>query len=175
MLALGCSASPSTPETSTEPPSNRDKALRALKEQAEEVGRAIFAEDHAKVVAGMPSKVVELAGGREQMIRLLELNARAMKSRGSSIRTVKFEEPSGIAEGEKDLFGIVPFTMEMTVGPRLGSQKSFLIGVSSDDGKTWEFVDGGQADSTKVKRLFPNFPERLRLPEKQPIIVHDKN
>jgi hypothetical protein len=57
----------------------------------------------------------------------------------------------------------------------LSELAGIIIGVASEDGKTWKFVDGGQADSTRVKRLFPNFPERLRLPEKQPIIVHDKN
>lgn len=169
LLIAGCSAS--TPEGSSGTPARAENPRLKLKEQAEEVVQAIRTEAHVKLVDRMPAKIVELAGGRESMIQLLERNAEGMKSRGAFIRSVKLEEPSGVAEAKGDLFGIVPYTLEMTVGGVRGRQKSFLIGISSDGGTSWAFVDGGQADAAKVKRLFPNFPEQLRLPEKQPIVM----
>ena len=41
-----------------------------------------------------------------------------------------------------------------------------MIGVSSDLGKTWVFVNG-DFDLAKVKLVLPTLPEQLKLPEKQ--------
>jgi hypothetical protein len=101
------------------------------------------------------------------MMRLLKYMAAEMKARGSSIVSITYEDPSEIAEGGGQMFGILPFTMEMTAARGQGSQRSFLIGVSSDRGKTWTFIDGVQANPGNVKQLVPDFPEKLHLPQIQ--------
>lgn len=175
-LLLGCSGSHSAPEASIPPPPlefNRAEALKTLQDQAHELGHAIVAGDNEKMVDGTHPKIVALAGGREQMIRLLELTAKGMQSAEGSIQDVQFEEPSGLEEGGDQLFGIVPFTLEIMVGQVHSSRKSFFLGVSNDGGDNWKFVEAGQINSAKVKDFFPNYPEKLQLPEKLPLIVND--
>jgi hypothetical protein len=143
---------------------DRREALERMKEQAEELCRAVRDNDHAKVADHTHPKVVAQAGGRERMIQALELNAEQMKSRGSSIRSVEIGIPTGLVEQDGERVGIIPFTLELEAAGRRGSQGSFLVGVSSDGGRTWSFVDGSQAGSGKLKRLFPNLPDTLQLP-----------
>jgi hypothetical protein len=53
------------------------------------------------------------------------------------------------------------------------SQKTFLIGISSDKGKTWTFING-DLDIKRVKSVFPNLPEKLKLPDKEkPVLEND--
>jgi hypothetical protein len=145
-----------------------------MKAQAEELGQAIVANDHERIVDGTHPKIIEKAGGRDQMIALLEFNAQQMKSNGSTIQSVSFDTPADLAEGGAELFGIIRYSLVMTVRGRQANQRFFLIGVSEDGGRIWKFVDGGQADLAKVRKLFPNFPGQLRLPEKEPLVVSDK-
>lgn len=43
--------------------------------------------------------------------------------------------------------------------------KSYLLAISSDQGKTWTFMDGGNLVDPKMReKLVPNFPEKLKLP-----------
>jgi len=45
--------------------------------------------------------------------------------------------------------------------------RTWLLGVSSDQGKTWTFIDGGKLNAEAIKQYFPNFPAKLTLPAKQ--------
>jgi hypothetical protein len=40
----------------------------------------------------------------------------------------------------------------------------FLIGISSDRGSTWTFIDGTQATKEELAQLVPDFPAQLSLP-----------
>jgi hypothetical protein len=52
-------------------------------------------------------------------------------------------------------------------------QKSFVIGVSGDEGKSWVFVNG-DVDIKQVKKVLPNLPDELKRPEKQkPVFKKD--
>jgi hypothetical protein len=45
-----------------------------------------------------------------------------------------------------------------------------VIGVSTNNGKSWTFVNG-DLDIKKVKQLLPNLPESLKLPERQKPVI----
>ena len=65
-----------------------------------------------------------------------------------------------------DLYIVVPFLLEMKAPGGKLLQKSFVIGVSSDQGKTWTFVNGDQ-EMKKIKQVLPDLPDKLKLPERQ--------
>ena len=44
---------------------------------------------------------------------------------------------------------------------------SYLLAVSTDQGATWRFIDGSGIDKAFLKKLFPTFPAKLKLPEKK--------
>jgi hypothetical protein len=156
LLLSGCSSS-----------IDREEMRRTLKSQAQETARAMVEDDHPRMVDFTHPKVVELSGGREKMVQMLEAISRDMKGRWPS-RVAVVEDPTGMTEAGGDWYGIVPFTLQMTGKEMRGSLSSALIGVSSDGGRHWKFVDAGGKDLRQVKQLLPNFPEGLRLPVQRP-------
>jgi hypothetical protein len=156
----------------SEPPLlKRDELYAAMKEQAGQMCLAIVAADHAKVADCTHPNVVELAGGRDRAVQFIKMTLEDMKSRGTAIQSVVVGEPSEVFKQAGDVYSVVPFTLEMDVGGQRLKQGSFLVGISSDGGRTWKFVDGNQGDRAKLERILPNLPKGLRLPEKQQPVV----
>jgi hypothetical protein len=137
-----------------------------VKKKAQEVGEALKKDDYAKVVDLTYPKVVELMGGREKMIIALTDGMKQLKEKGFSFRSVKVGEPAEFVAGEKDTFVVVPTTTEMTAPGGKITVKSYLLGISSDGGKVWTFVDGnGIGTVERREKILPKLPEKLKLPE----------
>ena len=59
-------------------------------------------------------------------------------------------------EGD-NTFVIVPETVEIQLPKDKMEVKSYLLGISADDGKTWKFLDGAELKSaTCCRRCRPN-------------------
>jgi hypothetical protein len=66
------------------------------------------------------------------------------------------------------LFGVLPATLQVSFPQGTVTQKSYLLGISTDKGKTWKFVDGAGMDNPKAKQvLLPVLPKTLQLPKKE--------
>jgi hypothetical protein len=144
-----------------------------LKGKVEELNRALIKEEFGKVADLTHPKIVMMMGGREKMVATMESGTADMQSKGFSIRSVKVEDASDLVAAGSDLFAIVPFTIEMTAPGGKILQKSFVIGVSGDEGKSWVFVNG-DVDIKQVKKVLPNLPDELKRPEKQkPVFKKD--
>src|SRR5262249_25423816 len=139
---------------------------QVVKGKVEEINNALIKEDFAKVADLTHPKVVKLMGGREKMISAMESGIKDMKSKGYAFRSVKVDAASDPVTAGSDMFVVVPFLLEMKAPKGRLLQKSFVIGVSSDQGKSWAFVNG-DLDVQKVKQVLPNLPEQLKLPERQ--------
>jgi hypothetical protein len=142
-----------------------------VKRKAEELGTATVAGNFAAVIDMTYPKILELMGGREKAISLVETQMKAMKEQGATILDFKLGVPSEFKTGGSELFTVIPTTVivKMPAGKLTG--KSFLVGISSDQGKTWSFADGAQMTEESIKTLFPKFPPSLKLPEKTPPVI----
>jgi hypothetical protein len=164
VLGISCCAAQAADEVPLK------KVVRA---RVEEINNALLKEDFAKVADLTHPKVIQLIGGREKMISVMESETKEMRSQGFALRSVKVDDPSDPVAAGSDLFVVVPFLLEMkALGGKL-VLKSFVIGVSSDRGKSWAFVNG-DLDIKKVKQVLPTLPDQLKLPEKQkPVFEKD--
>lgn len=161
LLIVGCSSNAET-ELADSP-----QALANLKAQAEEVGQSAVHEDHARMTELTHPALVEKFGGREAFVKKLESMAAEMKGLGIRVTKCALGEPSKLIQVRGQVYAVVPMESEFA-GPQGMPNKvtSYLIGVSSDGGEHWTFLDGagiGQ-DRSKVKSLLPDFPDSLPLP-----------
>jgi hypothetical protein len=145
-----------------------------VKKKVEELSKAILKEDFGKVVDLTHPSVVKPVGGREKMIAILVSGNKEMKAAGGlTLHSIKVNDASDPVTAGPDTFVVVPFLMEIKAPGEKHLVKSFVIGVSSDQGKSWVFVNG-DLDLKTIKRVVPNLPEQLKLPEKQkPVIEKD--
>jgi hypothetical protein len=154
VLIAGCAARPQAKGPGASASFDQQQALKNLKAQAEEVGRAAVQEDHA---------------------RRVESTAAEMKGQGFGLKKFTIGEPSQLVQAGGQVYAIVPSELEMSAPPRTtGRQAAYLIAVSPDAGARWQFIDGSGigGDPRKLKSLLPNFPEELQLPAEQPPAWH---
>ena len=147
-----------------------DPRKKRVREKAREISQAMVDGNFATVVRLTHPKVVEMAGGSDRMVSLLQSGMQKMKSNGVAVTGVKVGSPSGFQAAGADLFAIIPTAMELTVPGGKLTQKSFVVGVSPDTGATWFFADGNGMTADKVKTVFPHFPDSLPLPAQQPAV-----
>jgi hypothetical protein len=140
---------------------------KTAKAKAEEIQTALVKGDLEKVADLTHPKVVTGLGGKEKMVARMKKEIEAMKGQGSAFKSAKILDPSEPITAGKELYIGIPFDLEMTVtGGRLLS-RGFLVGVSSDGGKSWTFVDGVPGRD-KIKELLPNLPDALVFPKREP-------
>jgi hypothetical protein len=148
--------------------------VRSVKKSAQELGAAITDGDYGKFVDCIYPKVVEAAGGREKMIKLTEDEIKDMKKQGVELISCAFGDPGEFHVEGNNTFVVVPEVLKMKHPKGKFIVKSYLLGVSSDSGKTWKFVDGAGLDD-KIAGVLPKLPAKLKLPEKQkPEQIEDK-
>jgi hypothetical protein len=148
-----------------------DAKLRQLvKSRVEAMNTALIRGEYAKLADLTHPKAVEENGGREKMIAAVKDAMQALKAKGIVIRGAKVDLPTGFASAGGEMFTVVPFSLEVTAPGQKITQRTFVIGVSGDGGKTWTFING-DLGVAKVKQLLPNLPKGLKLPENQPPVV----
>jgi hypothetical protein len=112
--------------------------------------------------------VVKMNGGKRQLLELLRKGWVEMKKQGVSVESSQIERPSRAVQAGRELHLVVPMKMVMKRPEGRFLVRSYLIGVSADDGRTWSFVDGATVTAVNVRKVLPNFSARLTLPAVAP-------
>lgn len=74
-------------------------------------------------------------------------------------------------------FVLVPTVLEVYIASNKVKiiTRPYLLGISSDTGKTWKFVGGAQANKMSDDQFLPKLPAKLILPKEQdPEFIEDK-
>jgi hypothetical protein len=158
-------------------PENSDNESKAaIKKVAQEMGDATVKGDFAKVFDYVYPAVVKKLGGRDKAIEVTEASTKKMTEKGLAIRKFKVGEPGDFYTEGDNVFVVVPTTVEMSSSAGRIIVKSYLLGISSDNKKSWKFVDGvGVSKEEARKQLLPKMPEKLELPQlERPQIVKEQ-
>lgn len=146
---------------------------RAAWEQAMEARNAMLEGRWEKVADSSYFTVIEVIGGRQEAIELLRAVGKELDDAGVVFTKLEMSEPAGIFAEGPNLFAVLTTTVEMTSPKGTGRLESYTLGISTDRGKTWKFVDGAglQTKEERAKYL-PKMPADLVLPEiKKPVLT----
>ena len=142
---------------------------KKVKEDVTSLNDALIDGNYTKVIDMTHSNVVKMLGGREKAISTMKRSMEELKKSGFEINKSTVRDASDIVKLDKEWYLYVPFDLTMKTPQAKLTVQSYVIGVSTDQGKTWGFVDGSYGDS--VKKVLPNLPSALKLPEaKKPTI-----
>ena len=155
LLGLTCPAAPAAEDAAT-----------AAKRQAEICGEAILHADYDLFVTMIHPRLLQAMGGKIAVIRKLKQGDQQLKAQGSSIQSITMGDVTQIRQSKTETFAVVPETIEISAKDGVLRAQGFLLGISSDGGKTWRFIDGdGVAGLGKrLRALLPNLPADMQLP-----------
>jgi len=158
------------PVLAADPPKVKpEDAKAAAKKSADALGEAFLKGDFGLVFDHTYDVVVKELGGKEAAIKTVTTGVKKAEADGFKFTAYKVGDPGDpLTEGDYT-FIVVPNTLEMTTPEGKGVQKGYLLGLSTDAGKSWKFVDGaGLKDKKAREKVLPKLPAKLELPELPP-------
>jgi hypothetical protein len=146
-----------------------------IKAQGMDMAKALVKKDYTTFAKYMHPKVVEMAGGSAKLLQQMDtLNAMAAKF-GAEIKKITIGNPAKIIKYKKELQTTIPQITEMTSSFGSLSMETTLVAISSDEGKTWKFVDTTVTNVSQLKKAMPELSPDLVIPApKPPVIVPNK-
>jgi hypothetical protein len=134
-----------------------------LKSQAEEISKTLVNGDYDRLADLTHPKVLEMTGGREKMISVSKEFMDASKKQGIEIVSTTVGEPNESVPVGNELFATVPFSIVLKTPKGNLKQQSMVVGISSDNGANWKFVNG--INQEKFNEMFPEAAGKIKIPE----------
>ena len=156
-------------------PAQDTAALAAtVEKQAGMMAEAFTAKDYKRFVNYNHPVIIQLAGGKEGMITLLKTSIAEMEKEGFLILSCAAGKASRIVQYKDELQCTIPQTLQLKVPGGSMLTVSTLIGISSDKGVNWTFIDTQGKPLEELKKTFPGFSNDLVIPAKTaPVLTKD--
>ncbi|OQP58831.1 hypothetical protein A3860_39360 [Niastella vici] len=117
---------------------------------------------------------IEAGGGEARVISQLDNQYGPLKAKGIVISGTVFDQPSEIVKSKNELQCTISQQTEVKVAKGRVVTYTTFIGFSTDNGKTWKFVDTNNIDIAIIRKLFPNLSPKITIPpKKQPTVYNE--
>ena len=139
------------------------REYKNMVKQAEDMADALEAGDDERVLKYYNENLVEILGGKQQMINIFKEQRRVMKQRDIKFDDVEMDNYGDIV----DTADMLQNTVEETIAYKLSngdvtSETYMLIATSEDDGQSWRFVDVTEVADDELQRLVPNVSTKIK-------------
>ena len=108
--------------------------------------------------------VEEVAGGTDEMIKISKEQYETIVSADMKYVSIKPNKPSKIMLGGGDLHAIISQEVITEMSEERYKKTGYYLASSSDEGKTWTFVDLDPYDAESIKTFVPTFSGELEIP-----------
>ena len=145
-----------------------------VKKQANELAQAAIRGDFLKAIHYTYPKMVQLAGGKEKMLKVAKAGMKSMKKKGMEIDFASIGTPGKFYKAGKQIHCLVPETIRLKLSKGHAISTGFLLAISNDGGKTWTFIDLNQFTNESIVDILPNFNQNLKIPKSsKPVLYRD--
>jgi hypothetical protein len=137
-----------------------------LNRQVQEMKKLFLAEDYRTFSNYTYPKVIEMFGGKEEMIQATKNGIDQMKKEGYQIVDITYKDASKLLTQDQELQCSLTqeLLMQMPQGKLLAEYT--LIAISADKGKNWKFLDTSGKSKEVMIKYFPNLHPDLVIKPK---------
>lgn len=141
-----------------------DNTVATAVAQATEMAQAISSLDSERVIALSDLDTFRAFGGNLDALRS-EYSKMMTELRMNKAKYTKFAlgTPGSLITKGAKMYIIIPYGSRMNAGGQLLCQQAFFVGMSSDGGKMWKFIDGIGVTDQIIGKIIPNY-DRGPLP-----------
>lgn len=150
-----------------------DALLAAAHVQGQAFTKAYMAGDAQKLAALAWPAFLKKAGGKEEWTKRWQQHFEENKKRERKILVYEVLAAKELHRAGKDLVVFLPLRVRAQDPDRKVAVDDTLVAASADAGKTWLFVQRDQIDDDDIREMFPDWPEKLRLPPRGKLIEED--
>jgi hypothetical protein len=119
--------------------------------------------------------VIEVASGREVLITNAKTSYEKTTKSESTFESIDPLKPSKFMFAGRDLQSILPQTIITKIGETKVSQKVYFLASSSDEAKSWTFLNIEPYDTASIKTVVPSYTGDIDIPAAdQPEVIKNK-
>lgn len=167
-MSCGRSEQPKTNATPPPSPAPSAENYPNLAVQAKEVGDAFTRRDFGRFIDLTYPKVIEMAGGREQMIAGFTKELKEMEAEGVRLLSSTVGAPTQFVHDTGSIYAVLPIILKVRAQDGIFQSEGNMIGVSTDGGANWTFIDASGKDQKELSAILPNAVGKLTLPREKP-------
>jgi hypothetical protein len=169
LISVGCKSAPPRQAQGSPAPPSAVESYPNLTAQAKQLEDALARKDYGKVIDLTYPKVIEYAGGREKMLDETTREVQSMEAEGVVILSSTCSAPSQFVRDASGIYAVIPVVSKVKATDGVFQTEGSLIGVSTDGGQTWTFIDASGKDQKELKKILPNLDKFNLPPEKAPV------
>src|SRR4051794_10802087 len=170
LLLTGCRSAPPPQANAPSPPTvTATTGYPNLMVQAKQLETAVSTKDYARITDLTYAKSVEIGGGREKFLSEMTRGMKTMEAEGVFLLSSTVSEPSQFVSDANGIYAVVPVTTKIKAQGGVFQTEGTIIGISSDGGQNWTFVDATGRDQSELRAVLPNFDKLNVPPEKAPV------
>jgi len=144
-----------------------------IRAQFVQASQAVIKGDADAILDSTYPGLIDRVGGRAEMRAKVIESLIDLRHRKLSVQRTEVVSISQPVEAGEELHSVVRAKRVMQGPGGRQIQDTFVIAVSSDQGKSWTFVDGQQLTPQHILALFPNYNKALVLPRTAPPVMED--
>ena len=146
-----------------------------VKKQANRFAKASFNGDYKTVLDLTYPKLIAYSGGRDTMQKLVTNRINSLKEQGVIAFDGYVDTPGKFHNSGGQIHCLIPEIVIMKMFNGRYVNRTYLLGISDDKGKSWTFMDVGKMPSEVLQRLVPNYNPDLVIPTAgKPMFFTDK-
>ncbi len=141
---------------------------KIVREQANKMGQAFISNDYKTFATYNNPKMLKLMGGESKLVQALTKSITDLKQKGMTIKSITFDDASKIIKSGKELQCTITQHTEVNISSGRVISTSTLIGLSTDNGKNWTFLDTLNKNMIAIKKIIPNLNSAIIIPPPRP-------
>ena len=140
------------------------QAQKTMRESAQEYVEAFVNNEFLKVVTLTHPDVVKMNGGADFVIDDLKAERESTAGEGLIYNSVIVYEPLKVLQYESELQAVIPVEYTMQLIDKEYLNKSYILAISKDEGKSYSFVNLMQFDDASLNEFITNLSPEITIP-----------
>jgi len=136
----------------------------SISESAQEFVDAYVKSEFVKVASMTHPDLVDMNGGEQFVIDDLKAERISSSAEGLIYNSAEVKEPLKILQHNNELQAIIPIEYTMQLIDKEYINKTYLLAVSDDEGKTYKYVNLMQFDDASLGEFISNLSPEITIP-----------
>ena len=144
--------------------SHADEVEKKMLEAAQQCSDAGITKDWDAVVKFMPPIVIEMSGGKEQVIAAAKAADQQLAADGFTVQKATVSEPIRKKEINGTMYAIIPQQLSISIPQGKLRHKGYMLGISKQPYGTWHFMSITRGSEPQLKQMFPDIAADFEFP-----------